>query len=240
MIIQGLNMDMLMPPYDEEKERQKEEKRREKLKSDMEEIICEKFSDKDLGEIQRYKREIFDYLDCNGNFELINNASKLEIFIKIYYKILSKKDVTLSEYVLLQSLSRTSNNEVAEEIRRQYKEAKDIVISVATKKCVEQGETILEEDSTNKIVDEFIEQYKNRNLEEIGFNSIYEKYKDKSNEAKALICKTLGFTSFEEIKSESNNLLINAIATIIYLESNTDLDLNSHLKSTKLRLQQVN
>ncbi len=237
MIIQSLNMDMLMPDDQIEYEKQKEEERRKKLKSEMEEIICEKFSDKDLSEIQHYKKEIFDYLVLNGNLDLTDNTSKLEIFIKTCYRILSKKDVSLNEYVLLQSLSRTSKNEVAEEIQRQYKEAKDIVISVATEKCIEQGETTLDDDSINKTVDELVEQYKTGNLDEIGFNAVYEKYKDESNEVKALICKSLGFTSFEEL--ESNNSLTNAIATIIYLESNTDLGLNSHLRDTKLKLQKV-
>ena len=237
MIINSLNMDMLMPDDQIEYEKQKEEERREKLKSAMEEIICEKFSNKDLCEIQRYKKEIFDYLVRNGNLDLTDNTSKLEIFIKICYRILSKKDVSLNEYVLLQSLSRTSKNEVAEKIQRQYKEAKDIVISVATEKCIEQGETTLDDDSINKAIDELIEQYKTGNLDEIGFGAIYEKYKDESNRVKALICKSLGFASFEEL--EGNNSLTNAISTIIYLESNTDLGLDSHLRDTKLQLQKV-
>ena len=245
MLISGLNIDMALPPYEEfaKAERQKrieeelqDAERREILKLRMEEVICKMFSDKDLVEIQPYKEAIFIYLNNNGNFDIIYDISKLQSFVRIYYRILSKKNVALSEYILLQSLSRTPKNEVTEKIQRQFDEAKDILISAATKKCMEQGGTATDNDSINEIIDELIEQYKTGDLGETIFNQIYEKYKNKSEKVKAVICKILCIDSFEEIKSTCNSLA-NAISTIIYLKSNTDLNLNAHLISKRLELQ---
>ncbi len=144
-----------------------------------------------------------------------------------------------SEYILLQSLSRTSENEATEEIQRQYEEAKNILISAATKKCIEQGGTETDNDSINEIVDELIEQYKTGTLDEAVFNLIYEKYKNKSEKVKTEICKSLGIDTYEEIKSTCNPL-VNAISTIIYLQSNTELGLNPHLRSKRLKLNKIN
>lgn len=86
-------------------------RREQNLRLKMEEVICKRFSN-NLTEIQPYKEEIFSYLKDNGKFDLIGEPSKLASFIWSYYRVLSGKDVSLDEYISLQSYSRTFENEI--------------------------------------------------------------------------------------------------------------------------------
>lgn len=186
--------------------------RREKLKLRMEIVISEMFDEQLKNEIQPYQEEIFNYLNKNGNFDLVDDKLKLEYFIRTYYKILSKKDVTLKEYISLQSLSRTSKNAVTEEIQKLYEEYKNILISAVMEKCVEQGVRSLDNDTINKVAAELFELHKIRQL----YNNIT-----------TPIYKELGIAYSEE----KHGPLTNAIESLLYLQLNTNLDIIHYLQS---------
>lgn len=209
MLISGYNMECLVD-WDEElrlqKEKRKEEelqeqKRCQQLRLKIEEIICKIFSNDELKEIQPYKEAIFSYLKDNGKLDLVNNISSLSACINIYYRMLKGENVGLDEYVFLQSSSRTSENEIAREIAKQYSISNEILISMATEKCIEQGGSYDDNDSINEIIDEMFKNFKSENLENL-----------------------------------SNDELNNAIRTMIYLHSNTNLNLSPYLKSKRMTL----
>lgn len=209
MLISGYNMECIVD-WDEElrlerekriEEELQEQKRCQQLRLKIEEIICKTFSDEKLKEIQPYKEAIFSYLKDNGKLDLVNNVSALSGCINIYYRILKGENVGIDKYVFLQSSSRTSENEIAREIAKQYSISNDILISMATEKCIEQGGSSFDNDSINEIIYEMLKKFESENLENLPFDE-----------------------------------LNNAIRTMIYLQSNTNLNLNPYLKSKRMTL----
>ena len=83
MMIFGLNLDMLLPPYEEYAGAERE--RCEKLRLKIEDVINKTFSGKELIEMQTYKENIFRYLDQCG-MDIMDDDSKFESLIRKYYR----------------------------------------------------------------------------------------------------------------------------------------------------------
>lgn len=190
-------------------EEQLEQKRCQDLKYSMEDIICNNYSGEELEKIQLYKEAIFSYLKDNCRFDVTKDISKLTLYIKTYYKVLLKEN-SLSDCILLQKLSRTSENKITDLIKQNYESAKEILVFNATEKYNKQGiSDALENDEINKIIDDLIKNYTNR-------------FKNSG-----------GLENFQPFELE----LLKAIEIITFIEMNTNLELNPYIVSKKLQLK---
>lgn len=97
-----------------------EEERCTELRDKMEEAICRRFSGEELIKIQPYKEAIFGYLKNNAEYGIENIPATLGNYIEIYYKDLTGKQVTTSEYGFVQLNSRTINNTITSKLISRY------------------------------------------------------------------------------------------------------------------------
>lgn len=108
-----------------------EQRRYRKLKEKVEKAICKLFTGNELKQIQPYKEVIFEYIQSNGIDELTystpESQDKLNIFIKIYYKILTNKFVSLDEYAILQALHKNLDNDISSILRGKYSNSETIL-----------------------------------------------------------------------------------------------------------------
>lgn len=104
-----------------------------KLSEEIDLIILQTYQGKILKDVNKYKKQIYEFIKNNISLLIIEKPSYLSTVVRTYYRILKKEHVSISGYTFIQRLCFTSNNEIAKKIETEYLKSQKIILEEGIK-----------------------------------------------------------------------------------------------------------